>query len=105
MLNYLGYQIETKTSSLEALELFREQPERFDLIMTDMTMPQMTGDRLAAEIMKTRPDMPVILYTGFSHKITEIKAKQHGIKAFLMKPLVLRDLASTVRKVLDQNKE
>jgi len=105
MLNYLGYQIETKTSSLEALELFRKQSERFDLIMTDMTMPQMTGDRLAAEIMKIRPDMPVILCTGFSHKISEKKAKQHGIKAFLMKPLVLRDLASTVRKVLDQDKE
>jgi len=105
MLNYLGYQVETKSSSLEALELFREQPERFDLIMTDMTMPQMTGDRLATEIMKIRPDMPVILCTGFSHKMTEKKAKQHGIKAFLMKPLVLRDLASTVRKVLDQDKE
>jgi len=104
MLNYLGYQVETKTSSLEALELFREQPERFDLIMTDMTMPQMTGDRLTAEIMKIRPDMPVILCTGFSHKMTEKKAKQHGIKAFLMKPLVLRDLASIVRKVLDQDK-
>ena len=104
MLKYLGYQIETKTSSLEALELFREQPERFDLIMTDMTMPQMTGDRLTAEIMKIRPDIPIILCTGFSHKMTEIKAKQQGIKAFLMKPLVLRDLASTIRNVLDAEK-
>jgi PAS domain S-box-containing protein len=104
MLNYLGYRIETQTSSPEALELFRKNPERFDLVMTDMTMPQMTGDRLAAEIMKIRPDMPVILCTGFSHKMTKKQAKQHGIKAFLMKPLVLRDLSSTIRNVLDAEK-
>jgi len=101
MLERLGYEVTTRTSSIEALELFRAKPDQFDLVITDMTMPHMTGDKLAQEIMKVRPDIPIILCTGFSERISEEKAKGMGIKAFVMKPLVMRDLANTVRKVLD----
>jgi len=97
----LGYDVVTKTSSVEALELFRADPDRFDLVITDMTMPKMTGDKFAQELMKVRPDIPIILCTGFSPKISKEKAKEIGIKAFAMKPLVRRDMANIVRKVLD----
>ena len=100
-LGQLGYGVVTKTSSVEALELFRADPGRFDLVITDMTMPKMTGDQLARELMKIRPNIPIILCTGFSPKISEKQAKEIGIKAFAMKPLVRRDMANTVRKVLD----
>ena len=70
-----------------------------------MTMPKMTGDELAKEIMAIRPDIPIILCTGFSERITEERAKEMGIKAFVMKPFAIRDFASTIRKVLDQEKE
>lgn len=102
MLSKLGYQVISRTSSLEALELFKKQPERFDLVITDMTMPQMTGDRLAKELMAIRRDIPIILCTGFSHRITEDGVKTMGIKRLLMKPLVSRDLAVAVRNVLDE---
>jgi CheY-like chemotaxis protein len=103
-LGQLGYDVVTKTSSLEALELFRADPGRFDLVITDMTMPKMTGDQLARELMKIRPDIPIILCTGFSPKISGKRAKEIGIKAFAMKPLVRRDMANIVRKVLDAGK-
>jgi PAS domain S-box-containing protein len=101
MLERLGYQVVTRTSSLEALDLFRARPERFDLVITDMTMPQMSGDNLTAELISERNDIPIILCTGFSNQITEEKAMKMGIKGFLMKPLLLQDLAKKVRKVLD----
>jgi len=102
MLEGLGYGVVTRTSSLEALEVFRNQPSRFDLVVTDMTMPTMTGDQLATELMKIRPDIPVILCTGFSRKISEPEAKAIGIRAFVMKPFLKRDIATTVREVLDE---
>ncbi|MCD4716184.1 MAG: PAS domain S-box protein, partial [Desulfobacterales bacterium] len=102
MLQYLGYDVTTRTSSIEALELCRTKPDRFDLVITDMTMPQMTGDKLAMELIRLRPNIPIILCTGYSGYISEEKAKNMGFRAFAMKPLVLRDLAKTVRKVLDE---
>jgi len=102
MLEQLGYKVVTKRSSVQALELFRAEPDRFDLVITDMTMPHMTGDKLAQELMKIRPDIPVILCTGHSRLVSEEKAKEIGIKAFVMKPLVVRNLAETVRKVMDE---
>ena len=102
ILGKLGYDVVAKTSSIEALELFREQPDKFDLVITDMTMPNMTGDRLAAELMKIRPDIPTILCSGFSEKMSNEKADALGIKNFLMKPIVMKDLAKTIRKVLDE---
>ncbi len=102
MLNKLGYEVVTRTSSVGALELFRTKPDQFDLVITDMTMPNMTGDRLAIELMKIRPDIAIILCTGYSAKISKEKAKEIGISAFAMKPLVMQDLAIIVRKVLDE---
>ena len=101
MLERLGYEVVTKRNSVQALELFRAEPDRFDLVITDMTMPHMTGDKLAQGLMEIRPDIPIILYTGHSRLISEERAKEIGIKAFVMKPLVMWNLAETVRKVLD----
>jgi len=101
MLESLGYDVTTRTSSIEALELFKARPDRFDLVITDMTMPNLTGDKLALKIVKIRPDIPIILCTGFSYKITEEKAKGMGIKAFLLKPILKGVMAETVRRVLD----
>ena len=98
----LGYAVEARTSSYEALELFKSMPGNFDLVVTDMTMPQMTGDRLARELIKIRPDLPVILCTGFSERMTNEKAERLGLKAFLQKPLLKSEMAYTIRKVLDE---
>jgi CheY-like chemotaxis protein len=100
LLEHLGYAVVTETSSSEALVLFTRKPERFDLVITDMTMPGMTGERLAKELRRIRPDIPIILCSGFSHYLNEEEAKAIGICAFLMKPFVLRELAETVQTVL-----
>ena len=100
MLEKLGYEVVTKTSSIEAIELFKAHPENFDLVITDMTMPGMTGEALAGEIMNVRPDIPIILCTGFSHQINKQRAIQLGIRAFIMKPFVLRDIGNAVREAL-----
>lgn len=104
ILERLNYQVIIRTSSVEALELFRSKPNDFDLVITDMTMPNMTGDKLAMELMKIRPDIPVILCTGYSKKISDETAAEIGIKGFAYKPVVKSDLAKTVRKVLDEAK-
>ena len=101
MLMNLGYQVTARTSSIEALEAFRNKPDAFDLVITDMTMPNMTGKELAKEIMSIRPDISIILCTGFSEQIDEKKAKEMGISAFVMKPIVMRDIANTIREVLN----
>ena len=101
ILERLGYEVVTRTSSVEALELFSAQADNFDLVITDMTMPNMTGDNLSRELMKIRSDIPIILCTGYSERISEEKAKSMGIREFVMKPLVMKDLAKTVRKALD----
>ncbi len=101
ILQSLGYQTQTMTNGEEALDLFRSQPYLFDLVLTDMTMPKMTGKMLAGEILKIRPEMPVILCTGFSELISEETSREIGIRKFLMKPLSRNDLAATVREVLD----
>jgi signal transduction histidine kinase/CheY-like chemotaxis protein len=98
----LGYAVTSRTNSIEALELFRSKPDQFDLVFTDMTMPNMTGDKLALELMKVRPDIPVILFTGYSKQVSEKAALMMGIKALAYKPLVKWDIAKTVRKVLDE---
>ena len=102
ILEQLGYEVVTKQGSVQALELFRTEPDRFDLVITDMTMPHMTGGKLARELMTIRPKIPLILCTGHSGLVSEEKAEEIGIKAFVMKPLVMRSLAETVRKVLDE---
>ena len=101
MLTKLGYQVVARTSSLEAIEAFKANPDKFDLIISDMTMPNMTGDMLAEKITKIRSDIPIIICTGFSEQLSDAKLTALGIKGLLMKPLTIRELSRTVRKVLD----
>jgi CheY-like chemotaxis protein len=101
ILKGLGYTVTAMTGSLEALELFRSDPEGFDLVITDTTMPHMPGDILAQEMMKIRPDIPVVITTGHSGRISEKIAEDLGLKGFIMKPFIVRDLAETVRRALD----
>ena len=103
MLENLGYEVTARTDSTKALKEFSEQPQNFDLVITDMTMPQMTGDELAQKLLDIKPDIPVILCTGFNEDITEEKALSMGIQKFVMKPVIKNDLATTIRTVLDQN--
>ena len=98
----LGYQATAITSSVKALALFRSRPEAFDLVISDQTMPEMTGEQLAGKLRAVRPDLPIILCTGYSSKIDHEKAENIDISAFLMKPVPMRELAETIRKVLDE---
>jgi nitrogen-specific signal transduction histidine kinase/CheY-like chemotaxis protein len=104
ILERLGYKVTPKTDSQEALEEFAALPDKFDLVITDMTMPRMTGDQLARKIMEIKPDTPVILCTGFNETMTEEKALSLGIAKFVMKPIVKDELAYTIRSVLDTPK-
>ncbi len=100
ILERLGYQVTTRTSSVEALALFRSRPGDFDLVITDMTMPDMTGDVLSAALIQLRRDIPVILCTGYSKKISDTLIQEIGIKALVYKPVVMKELAETIRRVL-----
>ncbi len=102
-LERLGYSVTTMASGVDALEAFRSRPDHFDLVVTDQTMPKMTGSTLAEEILNIRPRMPVILCTGFSELISEEEARALGIREFVMKPIVMKEIAVTLRKVLDNN--
>jgi len=104
MLERLGYHVTSRISSVEALEAFRANPDKFDLVITDMAMPNMSGDKLASELIKIRHDIPILLCSGFSEKMPEERANTMGIKGFLMKPIVMKDLSKTIREVLE-NKE
>jgi nitrogen-specific signal transduction histidine kinase len=98
MLIDLGYEVVSMTNSREALAVFRAQPGWFDLVFTDYTMPEMTGADLARRIMSMRPDIPVVLCTGYSETINEEKAREIGIRAFVMKPFTHRDIAEVVSR-------
>jgi CheY-like chemotaxis protein len=100
MLQRLGYRVTCHTSSLEALELFRAQPDNFDLVITDLTMPNMTGDRLAKEIKQIRPDIPIIICTGFSSRIDTNSPEAQYVDAYIHKPVIRRDLDADIRTVL-----
>jgi PAS domain S-box-containing protein len=101
LLERMGYEVVSTADSLEALEVFKREPERFDVIITDQTMPHVTGADLSRECIGIRPDIPVILCSGFSEILTAEAAQKLGIREFLMKPIVRRELALTVRRVLD----
>jgi PAS domain S-box-containing protein len=103
MLPTLGYRVTTTTSSTEALEMFRADPDSYDLVITDMTMPNMTGDQLARQLLEIRPDLPIILCTGYSERMTEEKARGMGIKRFAMKPVVIGEISETIRSALDND--
>lgn len=101
MLSCRGYRVTSRTSSIDALNLFREDPQGFDLVITDMTMPEMTGDKLAQELLAIRGDVPIILCTGYNEHISEERALEIGIKEFILKPLDMGTLTRTIRKVFD----
>jgi PAS domain S-box-containing protein len=101
MLERLGYKVTARTSSLEALGSFRDSPDKFDLVITDMAMPNMPGDELSVELNKIHPDIPVLLCTGFSETLSKEKAASLGIKGFLLKPIVMKDIAQKIRELLD----
>lgn len=102
MLERCGYQVTMHTSCIDALAAFKANPDHYDLVVTDMTMPNMTGDQFARELIAKKPDIPIIMCTGFSERINEDKAVAIGIKGFLIKPVVKSELARMVRNVLDK---
>jgi len=105
MLSRLGYQLTTKTSSVDALNMFESNPDFFDLVISDMTMPNLTGDQLAKEILAIKPNMPIIICTGFSERINKEQAEMIGVKGFLLKPVIKSDMAQMVRNILDNTGE
>jgi CheY-like chemotaxis protein len=105
MLSALGYRVTAVANGPEALKTFRKNPDGFDLVITDMTMPGMTGAELSREILKIVPGFPIILCTGFSEIISEGEAKAMGIRRFLMKPVFLDTLAGEIRTVLDASRK
>ncbi|MGD9506015.1 MAG: PAS domain S-box protein [Syntrophobacteraceae bacterium] len=102
LLERLGYSVTSKTSSIEAFEVFRAHPDDFDLIITDQTMPRMTGLELSEKAIQVRSRIPIILCTGFSKTISQEKMKPAGIREILVKPLLLKDVSVAVRRVLDE---
>ena len=102
MLESLGYTVEARTSSIEALALFRAHPDRFDIVVTDVTMPNMAGDAFAVELLKIRADIPIILCTGQSERISEERSRAIGIRAFVMKPILMAEMARVIRDVLEE---
>jgi signal transduction histidine kinase len=97
LLNRLGYQVTTTTSSVQALEMFRAQPEGFDLVITDQMMPQMSGDALAQELLSLRPGLPIVVLTGYTEPLAAERYHRMGIESLLQKPASLRELADAIR--------
>ena len=100
-LGRLGYQMVPMARSTEALEHFLANPQQFDMVITDMTMPEMTGDVLSRKLLAVRPDLPIIICTGYSERISVHTAEAIGIRRFVLKPIVMRDLALMIREVFD----
>ncbi len=104
-LEHLGYTVTVSTDALAALELFRNDPYHFQAILTDQTMPKMTGDTLATKLLELNPTIPIIVYTGFSHTLTPERAQQLGIRRLLLKPLLIQDLETALADILSQPAE
>ena len=102
MLERLGYRVTARTSSVEALQAFCSQPEEFDIVVTDLSMPNISGTDLAAELLDIRPDIPIILCTGFSETLSKEKALAAGIREYIMKPVIASQIGGTIRRVLDK---
>ena len=101
ILERLGYQVTTQSDSTAALDHFRENPQAYDLVITDMTMPQLTGDRVAATMLEIRPELPIILCTGYTKQVTEAQIRQIGIRHLIYKPMAMNELARIIRQTLD----
>lgn len=104
-LERLGYRTTGLVSSIDALAAFQDKPDAFDLVISDLTMPLMTGVELTKQIMAIRPDIPIIICTGFSEQLNAEQAEEMGIHAFIMKPIIMRKLTRTIRKVLDAQRQ
>ena len=104
MLTYLGYTVVSTTSSAEALDIFRNSPKRFDVVITDQTMPRMTGVELAAEVSRIRPELPVLLCSGFDEVMQDGELGKIGVRALLVKPLTAHDIAHKIRQVLENSR-
>ncbi|MBU4129794.1 MAG: PAS domain S-box protein [Proteobacteria bacterium] len=102
MLERLGYQVTSHTNSMAALNAFRSCPDAFDLVMSDLAMPNMSGDKLSAELIKIRSDIPILLCTGFSDTLSEEKMASIGIHGLILKPIVGKDLSRKIREVLNK---
>ena len=100
MLDSLGYRVKAYTSSREALQAFADTPQAFDLVITDMTMPEMAGDEFSRALLRIRPDMPIILCTGFNEQMNEERARQIGIRQLIYKPVVRNALAEIIKDTL-----
>ena len=100
ILESLGYRMTVTTKPLQALQMFQENPQDFDLVITDQTMPQMTGLELAQELLALRPELPIILVTGFSQVVTPEKAKTAGVREYIMKPLSISELTNAINRSL-----
>jgi CheY-like chemotaxis protein len=102
MLARLGYKVVEKTGPIEALAAFRKEPDKFDLLITDLTMPKMTGFELAEAVRRIRPAVPIIFCSGFSAAVTEEQIENYGMSNFVMKPIIKNNLALAIRSVLDK---
>lgn len=98
----LGYNVTSSTAGIEILEIFRKAPDKYDLVITDLTMPDITGDKLAVELMSIREDIPIIITTGYTFPITCEDCKKLGVKGYLIKPLDIHTLSKTIRQTLDK---
>jgi len=103
MLKLLGYEVTSFCSSVEALEAFGKQPEKFDLVITDQTMPYLTGGELAQKLLEISADIPIVLCTGFSDILNREQALAIGIRAYISKPVTIQVIAGTIREVLGEN--
>ena len=105
MLRLMGYDIVSTTSSKEGLEIFKNAPDDFNIVITDMTMPEITGDMLAQEMISIRKDIPVILCTGFNEHISEARAREIGIREFMMKPVNMKILSDIIQRILGNDEQ
>jgi len=104
VLERLGYDVVAISNSIEALEIFKSNPELFDLVIADQGMHGMTGIQLSAELLKIRPGIPIILCMDFNDSITRQQALKTGVKEFLMKPIIKREIAAVIRKLLNHER-
>ena len=101
----MGYDTVSTTSSKEGLEIFKNAPDYFNIVITDMTMPEITGDMLAQEMISIRKDIPVILCTGFNEHISETRAREIGIREFMMKPVNMKILSDIIQRILGNDEQ
>jgi CheY-like chemotaxis protein len=102
MLKRMGYRVTVEGGGHEAFETFKARPDIFDIVITDQTMPDLTGIELSKKISQIRPDLPILLCTGFSETVCEEKAQQYGVRKFLLKPLEKQTLSQTLRELLSE---